>query len=568
MALSTPNDGEPHGRTLATLAPELLDLIFANLLKVTDDHCHITGVTDSADSGARKLRPKLHTAILLANRRLAELGRRYLYGQNSFVVVRYDLSNGHQLIRRLLVRYVAKKRIDDFKHHVLKYSFGVKNERPDGMPSQAGRLLLREEDLEPFLRKLQVLVFANPADLVYLIPPSWPTGRLDARYIPPAVKWLTSIVVNETPFHTQNNKSDERLLKHFQFLGGTRGPISVKGVSEDLQKSVSAHLTTRFAFVESMGWSLLYSLRTYEDAAGDLFDLGEPLPLVIREAYSFLLQFATENRLTNPNGSSPGFAPTPGQGTPELGRIQPEVVDTWQCGVHLLTIDLLLTNIAFVIAAKTHAERRLMGPLTQHLILYLERPLHLFGKKQEIQLPAEQAARVYHTIVIVRGFDPLLNETLLEEQEQGLKMALELEKDDPGLLADLAIVRKCRRDRVSLTTESRSHGHQSCKTKLTVALQKSPRLDYSNSCFRRKWLTRCKWPLELRPIHEDFRGWFDTALPLHPATIDTLNKQADNLYYDRSIKVPKFPVDDPNDPFWQEEIRKMNERNARQSNQG
>ena len=82
MASADSSTGSPTGRTLATLAPELLDLIFDNLLKVTDEHCHITGVTDSADSGARKIRPKIHAAILLANRRLAELGQRYLYGQN------------------------------------------------------------------------------------------------------------------------------------------------------------------------------------------------------------------------------------------------------------------------------------------------------------------------------------------------------------------------------------------------------------------------------------------------------------------------------------------------------
>jgi len=470
MASSITSGESPHGRTLATLAPELIDLIFSNLLKVTDEHCHITGVTDSAESGDRKIRPKIHTAILLANRRLAKLGRRYLYGENSFVIVRYEFPNGHQLIRKLLVRYVAKKHINDFQHHVLKYSFAIKEERPSGRPTQAGRLLLRESDLEPFLRKLQVLVFANPADLVYLIPPSWPTGRLGTKYIPPAVKWLTSIVVNETSFHVKDKQSDERLLKHFQVLGGTRGVIVVKGVSEDLQESASAHLTTRFAFVEPMGWTLLHSLRTYEDAAGDIFDLGEPLPLVLREAYSFLLQLATENRLTNPNGPSPAFAPTPGQGTPELARINPDILDTWQCGVQLLTIDLLLTNIALVMSAKSYNGSRLMAPLTQQLILYLDWPLHIFGKKQEIGLPAEQAARAYHTIVIVRGFDPLLNGALLAEQEQGLKMALDLMKDDPQLLADLAIVRKCMRNPVSLTIEFRSRGHQSRKTNISLTM--------------------------------------------------------------------------------------------------
>jgi len=50
--------------------------------------------------------------------------------------------------------------------------------------------------------------------------------------------------------------------------------------------------------------------------------------------------------------------------------------------------------------------------------------------------------------------------------------------------------------------------------------------------------------------------------------INYLNIQADNLYYDRRATVPEFPIDDPNDPFWQEKIREMNEKNARRKSQG
>lgn len=96
-----------------------------------------------------------------------------------------------------------------------------------------------------------------------------------------------------------------------------------------------------------------------------------------------------------------------------------------------------------------------------------------------------------------------------------------------------------------------------------MMIQKSPRLEYSNSCFSHRWPTRCKSPLEVRPIHEDFRGWFDTALPLHPALVDYLNIQADRMYHNKGLKPPPLPVDDPNDPFWQEKIREAKERNAR-----
>ena len=118
-------------------------------------------------------------------------------------------------MRKLLVGYVARKHIKDFKHHVLKYSFQIKNKKPTGIPNQVGRLLLLESDLEPFLRKLQILVYAAPADLVYLVPPSDQSGALGTKQMRPEVNYLTSIVVNETPFRRKDKHSDQRLLKHF-----------------------------------------------------------------------------------------------------------------------------------------------------------------------------------------------------------------------------------------------------------------------------------------------------------------------------------------------------------------
>lgn len=128
------------------------------------------------------------------------------------------------------------------------------------------------------------------------------------------------------------------------------------------------------------------------------------------------MDLATNNPLTNANGSNPAFAPSPGQGTQELERIQPEIVETWQCGVHLLTIDLLLTNLAFVMGTKSRAEAQLIEPLTGSLISYFRRPLRLFETEQEIGVPAPQAARVYHTVEIVRIFDAFLNDSLLAAQ--------------------------------------------------------------------------------------------------------------------------------------------------------
>jgi len=48
--------------------------------------------------------------------------------------------------------------------------------------------------------------------------------------------------------------------------------------------------------------------------------------------------------------------------------------------------------------------------------------------------------------------------------------------------------------------------------------------------------------------------------------INYLNVNADNLYYDKKTPLPKQPENSMDDPFWQEEARKMNERKARRNN--
>ena len=128
-----------------------------------------------------------------------------------------------------------------------------------------------------------------------------------------------------------------------------------------------------------MGWNLYNALTTYENAARSLFDLGEPLPLVVREAYSLLLHIAITNRLTNPHDSSPAFAAIQSQGTIELERLNLQITDTWQCVVHLVTIDLILTNISLALAAAPEGDGDLLFPLLNTLCEHeYERKLRMF----------------------------------------------------------------------------------------------------------------------------------------------------------------------------------------------
>ena len=66
---------------------EILDHIFGNLLKITDDHCHRAGITDVKPTSATHRPERIETSILLVNRGTATAGRRYLYTDNRLVIM-------------------------------------------------------------------------------------------------------------------------------------------------------------------------------------------------------------------------------------------------------------------------------------------------------------------------------------------------------------------------------------------------------------------------------------------------------------------------------------------------
>jgi len=194
---TSPNGLAKPGPTLETLPPEILDQIFGNLLKITDDHCHRAGITDiekkkevtptkaqqtkkgkkakdTAGKVATSTTPHnlpIHTEILLVNRFLSEAGRRYLYMDNRLVMISYSVASLHiDVLRSIINRFITTKHLRSFKLHILDFTFRLDLTRGMVPKAHTGTYLLRECDLRPFLNRLQALSYNMHADHIYLLP--------------------------------------------------------------------------------------------------------------------------------------------------------------------------------------------------------------------------------------------------------------------------------------------------------------------------------------------------------------------------------------------------------------
>jgi len=419
------------GLRLDTLPPEILNQIFGDLLKITDDHCHRAGITDVEPTSTENRPQRIETSILLANRSIGKAGRRYLYIDNRLVIVSYNVSSLSDSIRPNIRRYITKGHLQNFKHHILDFSFRI--DSPPGPHERyyAGMFMFRECDLRPFLSRLQGLAHVTHSGHIYLLPaPSLSSGTSPLRYKlrVPGIRWSTHIIVRETPLSrhdmSQNDKSasEIRLLRHFDALAGVLKKAKVSGVqAESLRLAAFADLSARIVSVEAMGWSFLQTLLKWETSCAELFNHSPP-PALLLESYSLLFSLTLHNHLTFERPGLPSTAPQP--------VVDADVIHTWQFGVRVLELDICISSIGL----KMHEIERGLIPI-QTIEVLLEHCMSAATSAMKDFFPPQLLARALHLLAVMAGHVDAENRDSV--QIHTLAMAVELTPGDQMLRTDL-----------------------------------------------------------------------------------------------------------------------------------
>lgn len=490
MASTSPNKQPAKpGSTLDTLPPEILDQIFANLLKITDHHCHRAGTIDGekkakvtptktkrtttvkkAKDTAGKITTSttlqvlpIHTAILLVSRSLSKAGRRYLYTDNHLVMISYSVTCFRDIVRDIITSFITTKHLQNFEHHILDFTL-----RLEPTPTrqhlitkvQTGSYLMRECDLRPFLHRLQSLSYSMPADLIYLLPGrSRPLEPTSIRYKlrNPNVQWLSTITVRETPQSEHKSPSDRqtmeiRLLQHFEDLGGFRGKVEVAGAQEEhLWHAVSSRMNARIVSVDAMGWRFLHDLLAWEAALAELLNHATGLEsftmaFPLEASYRLLLSTIALNHFAGSDATSEGEPAVAAD--PDLDMAN---VDTWYFAYRVLQLDVVVTHLGLVMAGNQNPGILSTDELTELTgTLYpMTADLDTAGSKRNY-FPPEQMARAVHLMAVMWGHAHERN--CIWWQLPMLHYALELNPGDMLIIADLERVNEHIEGRVCLET--------------------------------------------------------------------------------------------------------------------
>jgi len=351
-------------------------------------------------------------------------------------MVHMDILDPTDLEQKLLTKYVAKRNLHEFKHHILE--LGCKAQSTVSglhLSRWTGSLLLRDEDLPRFLLRLQGLIFVFRADHVYVLPNSQSSAhKTQFKLRDPVMDWSFTIDLPQSPLSRNDLSAADRiaantsLLQLFKNLAGTSNQVTLKGAaSHPSCAELCNHLNSRVVSVDAMGVHLLDVLRRWEES------LSEHLPVALKHAsmghaYDLLLDVALTNSLINNDNGEVAIAPA----------IRPpgpfEVRPSWQEAVRHLSIGILLIciNIKIHVWLDDRNACLLIGELVAQLGVLLQ---------DMMSSSSEQLVDAYHAIAVLTG---PLNQIPASSQEAILRTALQIFPDDEYIRADLAILAKQR----------------------------------------------------------------------------------------------------------------------------